>query len=208
MDIEKEFLPKELIEIFDSLEYEENGYLDVESFDFKDENILFKFSLYLGEEDLREYQDWQIEIKNYKDFNINFDNLNGYFKFHTNHIALRQYETPNYELYFKSLGTDAEFLYMDIMKLHRDVFNNFISTKYINSDLFMLCNANSGLFAHGAKPILEYYFDCLQKAGKNPYFYKPNIKYEQEELKNQTYKLISLGSIYFIGTDFVFRKIE
>ena len=210
MSVEKEFLPKELIEIFDSLEYEEDGYLEVKFFDFKKENILFKFSLYLGEKDPIEYQEWQIEIKNYRDFNVNFDTINNYFEFHTVHIALRQYEIPIYELYFKSVGSNSDLLYIDIMKLHHDTFNNFISTKQINShsDLLMLCKANSGLFARGAKPVLEYYFDCLQKRGKEPYFYKPNIKYDQNENKNKPYKLMALGSTYFIGTDFIFERIK
>lgn len=207
MNTEKDFLPKDLIEVFDSLEYEEDGYLEITSFDFINNDVFFKFSLYTGNTGSRESQLWQVKIMNYKDFNINFDSIDNYFKFYTNHIALKQYEAPFYELYFKSLGNNSELLYVDIMKLHQNVFNNFISTKYINTDLFMLCNASSGLFARGAKPVLEYYFDCLQKIGKQPYFYKPNIKYKEEELKNSLYNLMSLGSIYFIGTDFVFERI-
>lgn len=207
MDAEKDFLPKGLIEVFDSLEYEDNGYLEINSFDFINNDVFFKFTLYTGNTESREFQLWQVKIINYKAFNINFDNIDNYFRFNTNHIALKQYEKPHYELYFKSQGSSPELLFLDIMKLQRDVFNNFISIKYINDDLFMLCNAASGLFARGAKPVLEYYFDCLQKAGKQPYFYKPNIRYKEEELKNSLYKLMSLGSIYFIGTDFVFERI-
>lgn len=204
----EDFLPKELINVFDSLEYEENGYLDVSSFDFVNDDVIFKFALCLGDTESRKSQLWQVKIMNYRDFNINFENINNYFKCYTDHIALKQYEVPFYELYFKSSGNNAELLYVEIMKLHRDVFNNFISTKYINADLRMLCKAKSGLFARGAKPVLEYYYECLQRAGKEPYFYKPNIRCEQDELKNSRYKLISLGSIYFIGSDFIFEKLK
>lgn len=208
MDAEKDFLPKELIDIFDSLEYEENGYLEINSFDFIDDDAFFKFLLIIKDAELRESQLWQVKIENYRNFNIKFDNIDDYFTFYTDHIALKQYEKPSYELYFKSLGSNPERLYVDIIKLHRDVFNDFVSTKYINTDLLMLYNAKSGLFARGAKSILEYYYDILQKLGKEPYFYKPNIIDEQDESKNNLYKLISLGSIFFIGTNFIFKRLK
>lgn len=207
MNTEKDFLPLKLIDIFNSLEYEEEGNLQIESIYFIEEDILFNFSLYPGIKDSKEIQYWEVRIKNYKDFNINFNETHNYFEFYSNHIALQQYKLPPYELYFKNMGFNPELLYIDIVRLHRDVFNNFISTKYIQTDLMTLCNSNYGLFARGAKPILEYYFESLKRAGKKPYFYKPNIRCEQDDLNiNYSYKLISLGSIYFIGTDFIFKE--
>lgn len=53
-----------------------------------------------------------------------------------------------------------------------------------------------------------YIIKIIKKSGKELYFYKPNIRYNEGEINNDSYKLMSLGSIYFIATNFLFEKIK
>ena len=96
-------------------------------------------------------------------------------------------------------------LLADIYSTHKATFENYFTVeKYLNgSDLLNLCKSSNGLFGRGPKPIMDCYYKCLDKAGKEPYYYESKLPH-----KNETnIKLALLGGTYFIGEEFKFKKV-
>ena len=79
-------------------------------------------------------------------------------------------------------------------------------------NLLTLCKSNIGLFAHGPKQILNHYFACLTKAGKEPYFFGDNPAKKWDGVKwvleDKDLKLALLGGTYFIGQSFKFIQLN
>ena len=200
-------LPIELREVFDSLDYEEEGYLNIRSVKYLNNELNLEFSISLGASiDLENTQNWELQILNYRNSIINIDDCGRYFIFYSDHVLLWEF-TNNIELYFKTPTNQPEQLLSDIYKIHNSTFNSFIALeKFINgSCLSTRCNADSGLFGRGPKQILNYYFECLEKAEMNPYFLNGNFQKKINEEGNDL-KLALLGRSYFIGQDFIFTK--
>ncbi len=207
-------LPTELEEAFSSVEFENEGGLKICSIKYLDNELLFNFSFYLEEQEQLIKQYWQLEVKGYRDSKIDLDNFGDFITFYTEHNLLAEFKDIKTELYFKKKGENPERLLSNIYELHTVVFDNLIPIKKYLHDrqLLMLCKSNNGLFAKGPKSILNFYFDNLQKAGKEPYFLgetKPEYwDGEKWVVDNDDLKLALIGGTYFIGQDFNFRKLE
>jgi hypothetical protein len=208
-----DILPLELGSSFDSLDYEENGGLTAHSIKYLDNELHFDFSIFLGDVEHNETQYWQLQILNYCNSKIDIDNLGGYFKFYSDHFLLWEFTDVSTELYFKKASTNPERLLADIYAIHDSIFDNHIPLeKFINDkSLLTVCKSDTGLFARGPKKILTYYFDCLKKAGKEPYYFGEHIdkKWDGKEWipKNNSLKLALLGRTYFIGETFLFKRL-
>lgn len=209
-----DILPIELKTSFDSLDYEEEGGLTAHSIKYLDNELHFDFSIFLGDVEQNETQYWQLQVLNYRDSKIDIDNLGGYFNFYSDHFLLWEFTDIETELYFKKGSNSPENLLADIYSIHNEVFDNYIQLeKFINgSSLLTLCKSDNGLFARGPKQILKYYFDCLMKAGKEPYYFGDYIakKWDGEMWvpEDKDLKIAILGGTYFIGQTFVFKRLD
>ncbi len=209
-----DILPDDLNETFHSLGYDEEYSLTARSVTYLDNELHFDFSLYLGDIEQNETQLWQLQVKNYRDSKIDIENFGGYFNFYSDHFLLWEFTDRETELYFKKPTGNPEKLLADIYTIHNAIFDNYISIeKFLNgNNLLTLCNANHGLFARGSKQILKYYFNCLDKAGKEPYFYGdfPPKKWDGEKwvLEDKDLKVAILGGTYFVGQTFNFKRLD
>ena len=207
-------LPIELEEAFSSAEFENEGGLDICSVEYLEKELLFNFSFYLDELDERKKQFWQLQVEGYRDSKIDLDNFGDFITFYTEHNLLAEFKDIETELYFRKKAENPERLLTNIYELHNIVFDNLIPIqKYLHGrKLLMLCKSDNGLFAKGPKSILKFYFDNLQKAGKEPYFFgETKPKYWDGEkwiLDNDDLKLALIGGTYFIGKDFNFKKLD
>jgi len=207
-------LPIELEEAFNSVEFENEGGLAVCSVEYLDNEFVLNFSFYADEFEERKKQLWQLQVKGYRDSRIDIDNLGDFITFYSEHNLLAEYNDIETELYFKKKGNNPEHLLTEIYELHTIVFDNLIPIEKFLKDrqLLMLCKSDTGLFAKGPKSILNFYFDKLQKAGKEPYFFgqrKPQFwngqKWTEE---HENLKLALIGGTYIIGQEFNFVKLN
>ena len=209
-----DILPNDLKETFHSLDYDEEGGLTANSIKYLDNELHFDFSLFLGDIEQNETQLWQLQVLNYRDSKIDIDNLGGYFSFYSDHFLLWEFIDKETELYFKKATDNPERLLADIYSIHNSTFDNYIPLeKFINGNsLLTLCQSNNGLFGRGPKRILNYYFDSLKKAGKEPYFYGDYIakKWDGEKWvpEDKNLKVALLGGTYFVGQDFKFKRLD
>jgi hypothetical protein len=209
-----DILPADLKATFESLDYEEEGGLTIQSIKYLNSELHFDFALELDYIEPNEPQLWQLQIKNYRDGKIDLENLGSYFEFYSDHFLLWEYTDAETELYFKKATDNPEKLLADIYTIHNRTFDNYIPLeKFLNgNNLLTLCSYSIGKFARGPKKILSYYFECLEKAGSEPYFYGdfvPKIwSGEQFIQEDKDLKIVTLGSTYFVGKDFFFRRLE
>ena len=207
-------LPIELEEAFSSAEFENEGGLDICSVEYLENVLLFNFSFYLDELEERKQQFWQLQVEGYRDSKIDLDNFGDFIVFYSEHNLLAEFKDLETELYFKKKGDNPELLLSNIYELHTIVFDNLIPfEKFLRGrQLLMLCKSDTGLFARGPKSILQFYFDNLLKAGKEPYFFgerKPQFWNGQKWIEEtDNLKLALIGGTYFIGTDFNFKKLD
>ncbi len=207
-------LPADLRASFESLDYEEEGGLTVQSIDYLDNELHFTFSIFLGDINQNETQSWKLQVLNYRDGKIDTENLGGYFSFYSEHFLLSEFSDSETELYFRKRTNNSEKLFAEIYKIHITVFDNYFPLeKFTNgSDLLKLCQADSGIFARGPKRVLKYYYDALNKAGSEPYYYGdfPPQKWDGEKWvpEDKNLKLVLLGGTYFIGTEFVYKRLN
>ena len=207
-------LPPELEDAFSSVEFENERGLEICSIEYLDNELLFNFSFYLEEQEQLTKQFWQLEVKGYRDCKIDIDNFGDFITFYTEHNLLAEFNDTKTELYFRKAAENPEKLLANIYELHTIVFDNLIPIeKYLHGrQLLTLCKSDSGLFAKGPKSILKYYFDNLQKAGKEPYFFgETKPKYWDGEKwieENDHLKLALIGGTYFIGQEFKFKKLD
>lgn len=207
-------LPKDLEETFHSLDYDEESGLSVNAIKYLDNELHFDFSLFLGDIEQNETQNWQLQVLNYRDSKVDIDNLGGYFNFYLDHFLLWEFIDSETELYFKNSTENPEKLLADIYSIHNSTFENYIPLeKFLNgNNLLTVCKSNNGLFGRGPKRILNYYFDCLKKAGKEPYFYGEYIakKWDGEKWvpEDKNLKIALLGGTYFVGQDFKFKRLD
>ncbi len=207
-------LPIELEEAFSTARFENEGGLEVCSVEYLGDELLFSFSFYLDELEEQKKQFWQLQVKGYRDSKIDIDNLGDSIVFFSEHNLLAEFKDMETELYFKKKGKNPELLLSNIYELHTIVFDNLIPIEKFLEDrqLLTLCKSDTGLFAKGPKSILKFYFDNLQKAGKEPYFFgetKPKFwNREKWVVENDNLKLALIGRTYIVGQEFNFIKLD
>jgi hypothetical protein len=199
-------MPEELKAILASLEYEEDGWLVGKNYLFLENELHVDFILHLGDQDSTTQQ-WQMIIEGYKTSMICPDRSGKYFQFYDDHFLLFEFHDVHTELYIKNGSKNAEALFGDLYLNHQKYFGNFLPLGHtLGASYAMICSHgdNFGLFGRGPKKILDVYFDCLKRAGTEPYFvaqYGPKV--EDLDLK-----LLIIGGCYFVGKAFSFTKVE
>ena len=198
-----DYLPQELVDNLDKIEYQEDGGLMINTIKLVDEDLIVIFKLSFGGYNLP-IQTWQIDIKKIKTEKIIFDWAN-YPEIYSDHSLLRDYLDNYTELYFNSKTENSEKLFIDLFKTHNLHFGKWIDFgTCINAPdgILELCKSDSGLFARGSKRILEKYEDCLIRHGIKTKFIG------EVESEDKDFKLLIFGKSYFIAKDFEFRRIE
>jgi len=212
-----DILPLELKASFENGDYDDgdpDGGLQANSIKYLNNEVHFDFSIYLGYNREYEIQNWQLQVLNYQDSKIDIDNLGCYFNFYSDHFLLWEFNESEVGLYFQKSTLTPELLLSEIYTIHNDIFENYIPLeKYINGhNLLTLCKYNSGIFGSGPKQILNYYFDCLEKAGMEPYYFgetnRPKWDGKKHVPADTDFKLATIGGTYFIGQNFKFVRID
>ncbi len=195
-------LPKELVDILNSLDYEEDGGLRITAFKFSGDDLHVDFTImFFGLEQPKQF--WRVEIKGIKKQRIVID-WEKYPEIYSDHYLLYDF-TDNYaELYFNGNANNSEKLFIDLFQLHQANYNKLEFGDYINAHdgIVELCKRGRGLFARGSRRILESYATCLAKHG-----IQTNFVGEREK-NNSNLKLLIFEKSYFIGECFNFTKLK
>ena len=199
----EEPLPKDIADLLDSPEFDDEAGLLIESVEFSDADLRLTFSVRFFNDEIPK-QLWQVTVTDVKEEYIKrgwTQNLAIYKK----HILLLEYHDLNPELYFKGSTKNDERLFIDIYNSIRQLADNFNHiSKYIlpPERIKTLSNQNYGLFARGPKTILDIYANELIKQGIKPIFIGDGGLFN----KDIHLKLLEFGESYFIGSDFIFER--
>ena len=174
-------MPNELETILASLEYEEDGRLVEKGFSFFENELDVDFILHLGDQN-GTAQQWQMIIEGYKTSLICPDRSGKYFQFYDDHFLLFEFHDVHTELYIKNGSKNVEALFGDLYLNHQKYFGNFLPLGHTLGGSYSIISSHGdqfGLFSRGPKKILDVYFDCLKRAGTEPYFiaqYGPQVE--------------------------------
>jgi hypothetical protein len=204
-----DILPPALKEILDSLDYEGDGGIIFRSVSLQGEDLIYEFSIKPWGESWA-CQVWRMQVKNYSDFKLEAGFESGYLSFYSDHFLLWEYTDINTELYVSQPANNPESLLAYIYMLHANVFDGLISAEtYVNGSLMDACKSKFGLFARGPEKVLRHYFKFLETAGMKPYYCSPKFRNSNSKLlETKQLKLALIGDKYFIGTDFIFERVE
>jgi hypothetical protein len=206
MELTEEKLPKELFEVINTGEFEDDGDILIIGLDYQGNNLKVKISVDTGIQN-EPKQLWELAIWELKKEKIELQWTNQ-IKFFQEHYLLWEFTERQTSLYFNGKTENPAELLTDIFRLHRQQFGHWYEVeKYLNNclDLYALCKANIGLFARGPKRVLEEYYAILEKYNKNPHFHSDyNPEYENYE---KPLGLLIIGESFFIGEEFSFKKI-
>jgi len=194
-------LPGELDVILNSLEYEEDGGIGIRNVKLINNDLILTVHVFSGSIDLP-VQIWNIQIVELEQHQITI-NWASDFKFYSDHFLLTGYHDDHAELYcnVKSCKVDEMFtdIYRQLIELGKSTTQ---IAKYVYSPqhLNILCKQGYGLFARGPKSIITIYEKALSKQGIKTNY----ISFKSETNKS---KLLILGESYFIGQDFIFKRV-
>ncbi|SEF53161.1 hypothetical protein SAMN05421847_0243 [Halpernia humi] len=212
-EITDEFLPLELKNIFESVEYEDFGKLLIDSIEINNQdNIHFNFTVNIegdySEIGFNENHSWNLLINNCREYRIEDSrDFESFIYVYSEHILLSNFKEKWKELYFNGENKNVNQLFVEFYNLHKYTFDDFIAMdKFIcNRNLTKLLNSNNALFARGPISILEEYFQLLKNGNKNPYYLETANNYKNSEI-NKNLKIIFIGNNYFISENFEFQK--
>jgi len=197
-----ETLPKELNEILNSAEFDDEAGILIESVTFIGEDLHLIFSIRFDGD--ISHQLWKVIINDIEDEQItrNWTQSIGIYE---EHPLLLEYIDTHTELYFNGASNNWQELFIDIFQSLmsmvdsiNDISSYLFSTERINE----LSLQNYGLFARGPKTILRIYEQCLLKQGIKPIY----IGEVEPTSKNKSLKLLKLGDSHFIGQNFQFER--
>ena len=213
-EITDKFLPLELKNIFESVEYEDFGRLLIDSIEIDNQdNIKFNFTINIegdySEIGFSENHSWNLLINNCREYRIEDSrNFESYIYVYSEHILLSNFNENWKELYFNGENKNINQLFVEFYNLHKYTFDDFIPMdKFIcNRNLIQLLTSNNAIFARGPVSILEEYFQLLHNGNKNPYYLETANNYKNSEI-NKNLKIIFIGNNYFISENFEFQKL-
>jgi hypothetical protein len=200
MNTNKGILPKELHDILHSPEFDDDAGILIESIDFKEPDVYLTFSIRFDIDTPK--QNWQIIVSESKEEQI-INEWTQDIDVYEAHVLLLEHNDIYTELYFTGTTTNSDALFIDIFKGLIELSDNANEiSKYIIPPEYLdkLSTQGHGLFARGPKTILEIYEQCLIKHGIKPTFIG-NTEFPIE------YKLLKLGSSFFVGQNFQFSKV-
>jgi hypothetical protein len=163
-----ETLNKDLRDIFETVEFEEDGSIHITGTDWYSDDLRLEFSINTGVEG--QSQLWEIQMTGVRADLIksNFADKIELFEHHPLLWPHNQIQTC---LYFGHPTTKPYELFSDIYVAHMKETMGWISfDKYINPDMPIvdLCKSAMGLFAEGPIALLEVYTRILEQHQMNP----------------------------------------
>jgi len=197
-----ELLPEELDKTLNSLEFDDEAGMLIESISYSEADLYLTFSIRFDEDTARQL--WRVTINGIADEFVTRDWTQS-INIYNEHPLLLEYSDRYTELYFKGTTDNSEALFIEIFESLMQMADNVTD---ISDYLFSpervkeLSQQGYGLFARGPKTILKLYEQCLIKQGIKPIF----IGEKEPSLENRSLKLLKLGKSYFIAKNFVFER--
>ncbi|MBS7565758.1 hypothetical protein KHS38_15220 [Mucilaginibacter sp. Bleaf8] len=200
----EEPLPKELTDIMDITEFENEAGIVIDSVIFNTYELYLNFSFRYYDE--TPPKKWRLTVGHAKEERIVRD-WTSCIALYKQHPRLLEYTDAHTELYFNGTSTQSLNLFADIYKSLQTLTDNLDELKgYVLGPCTTeaLCQQGYGLFARGPKTILMLYQQCLIKHGIHSYF----VGKREALAEDSTAKLFTLGDSYIIGQDFHFERIS
>lgn len=160
-------LPVELTKIFEEYDYEDLK-LCITKVEY--DTDIFIVSVEIKSAGIADQnaldEKWVLSAVGHRSSRISFDyaaNIN----MKEEHPLLWKYTDVQCELYFNGQCQDPANLFVDIYKIHYELFRSHIPFgTFLNSNhLTRLFQASNGLLASGPKKLLTIYADCLRQHG-------------------------------------------
>lgn len=200
MTVEEAF-PKELTNVLDSPEFDNEAGIMMESAQFTEYGVDFRFSIRFFEDP---QQMWSIRIEGVKEEKLVRDWTQSIALYSKHPLLLGHAETYT-ELYFKGTTSQPNGLFTELFKRiielseeMEEVLPYILTPNRINE----VSQQRFGLFARGPKTILKIYEQCLKEYGIHAYYIS---EYEQS-INDRNLKLFKLGDSYIIAQSFLFKR--
>lgn len=207
-------IPKELQNIFDSLDYEHDGFVTFKKFDLGKNPLEMIIEIYPGTDELPK-ELWMIKVTNHKRHEILKSGCQD-IELKDEHYLLSEFNEYSGDIFVNERTDNKDDLFRELYSVHRTEFCDWIPfDKYIphafdNLDKFDL---DFGLFAKGPLNILELYAQTLRK-----FYSKVNIvgKYGRKKFEKDigwtsddtNYKVMIMEYSFVIGEYFEFEKMK
>ena len=206
-----DLLNKDLLEIFSTDDFEENGGVHITGTDWYADDL--KIELAINPGDSNQNQLWEIQIEGVREDLIKSEFANK-LQLLDEHPLLWTYNQVETELYFSNRTEKPHELFVSIYEIHiRETRRWMELTKFINSkvSLIELCKSNSGQFARGPIKLMEKYGEELDKHKMSPSFYgRHNPKRwtdNQWVEETEPLKVLIVGQSYVVAEKFDFKRV-
>ncbi len=204
-------IPKEIIETFESLEYEEEGFLKFHHLELNSNDLNYFFELHSGIQN--QYELWKISARKPRDWNIDSQFRYSYFNIYSEHCLLWRYNDSHIEVHTKSKSKDPNGLFCDLYSLHMNLDDGSLPVdSFINGNPITRCNSDFGVFAKGPKNLMTKYMELLNKYGRGAYLFgeRDSLKWNGKNWikEDGDYILMTIGEAYIIAKEFKFEKIK
>ncbi len=206
-----EQLSKDLYDIFETVEYDEDGSVHITGTDRFSDNLRVEFSINTGIGGHNQL--WEIQINGVRTDLIKSD-FAYRIELFDEHPLLWPYTQLQTSLYFGRPTNRPYELLADIYQTHLGFTKRwFAFDKFINGNITVteLCKSTSGLFASGPVKLLEEYKKVLEKydmnptiiGGQNPKHWT-NDKWVEEK---ERLSVLVIGDSYIVGESFEFSRV-
>ncbi len=213
MEISNQVLPTEILEVLQEVEFENVGGINIERLEYLDNNSLLNLRIDTGSELPTQF--WQITVENIVSEKLErrwvYDNRFANIEIHTDHYLLWEFTKQHTSLYTKgnaiSLPDQAGVVFYT---KHMEQYGQWLPVEtYLNSmGLFNAIKMPHGLFSQGPKKILSRYKKWLDELGVSTYFLELQGSVDDDAVgSNPDLKLLILGNSWFIGSQFLFRRL-
>jgi hypothetical protein len=206
-----EQLSKDLYDIFETIEFEEDGSIYITGTDRYSDDLRVEFSINTGIDG--QSQLWEIQINGTRADLIKSDFAKR-IELIDEHPLLWPYSQFQTSLYFGRPTSRPYELFVDIYQTHLELTKKWFSfDKFINGNISIidLCKSNTGLFASGPVKLLEEYKKVLETHEMNPTIiggHNPkhwtNDKWVEETEK---LRVLIIGDSYVVGETFEFNRV-
>ena len=206
-----ETLNKELEDIFSTVEYEEDGGINITGTHWYSHDLRIEFVIRTGNEG--QSQLWEAQIGGVREDSIKSDFADKLELFEE-HPLLWTYNQRQTNLYF-GRPTDRPYeLFVNIYNIHRQLTRNRIPfDKYLNTALttIELCKSTTGLFAKGPIKLMEAYKEELERHNMTPTIvgeHKPKRWLNGHQVdETEIVKVLVIGDSYVVGETFDFQRM-
>lgn len=148
---------------------------------------------------------WELTIENCVDYKFSSRQSNKGITICQHHPLLYKHNDGELQLYFNGKPKDVNRYIIDICKSHSEICGEWIGVnKYINTyqQPWNTITSKFGIYAIGPDTIIEKYNAVLDAHDMKPSILRCSPK------PSSHMKILLSGDSYFIGQDFIFKKID